>query len=214
MTCRHAQEEIAVALLERRAPDDDVATHVDTCPACAAERAGLRQVAALLPAVTLADVTAGRDTMTSDPHLQRILRAATGERTQAARRRRTVRIVSAAAALIVVIGGVAAGAAIWSRDRVITASASQGEVAATADIARTDDGSELQVVITGVPRGTDCVLTVHAADGRQEPVLEWVAKYDDVAHVVAQTSLPPDAIASVTLTRGDGELLLAIPVNA
>lgn len=212
MSCREVQEEVAVALLTGTALDDATAAHVATCPDCAAEQASLRQVVGIMSAASPADVAA-MDTAVpaSDVHLQRILRAAAAERTRS-RRRWIVRGVAAAAALVMAVVGVGAVVAWLNRDQVITASASQGQFSATADISATDEGSELRVSISGVPRGTECIMTVSTADGETEPVLEWVAKYDGVAHVVTESTIAPEDISHLTLTDGDGQVMLEIPV--
>lgn len=212
MNCREVQEEVAVALLTGGRLDDATAAHVATCPDCAAEQASLRQVVEFMSAATLADIT-GADTAapTSDVHLQRIVRAAAAER-ERGRRRWVVRALVAAAVAVVAVVGIGAVVTWMNRDDTITASAAQGQFAATADISSTDSGSELRVSITGVPRGTDCIMTVTTTDGQTEPVFEWVAEYDGIAHVVTESTVAPDDISHLTLTNGDGQVMLEIPV--
>ena len=135
---------------------------------------------------------------------------------RARRRRRTLTtILSAAAAVVLIAVGIGAGVVLLTPDdRVITASSSASGLSASADIVADGDGSQLTVSITGVPKGTDCVLTVHTVDGGSEKVVEWVAKYDGHAKVVGTSHAAPGTITRVTLERAGGVTLHEIPVQA
>lgn len=214
MNCRHAQEEIAVALLGHGSLGEDAMAHLQTCPDCAAEQASLRQVSSLMAQVPASAAGATDLPLANDQHLQRILAAVSAQRGQ--RRRRTiVRGLVAAAVLFVVAIGIGVGAvALAPHGHEITASASAAGLWALADIEPAGDGSQLTISAKGLPEDTECVLSVHTRDGRTEPVLTWWAEYDDTAHVVTTSKAEPDAISAVTLSTSDGVTLLEIPVRS
>jgi hypothetical protein len=214
VNCREVQEDIAVALLTRATLGAEASVHVSTCPDCAAEQASLRSVSSIMAGIGRGDIATAEVPLPNDEHLERVLRAVAVERAQ--RRRRTLaRSLALAAAVIVVAAGIGVGVSIVAPDdRVITATASAAGLSASADIVSEGDGSQLTISITGVPKGTDCVLTVHTVDGGTEQVLAWTAKYEGKAHVVATSVAAPDTITHVTLTEGTGSTLLDIPVTA
>jgi hypothetical protein len=145
--------------------------------------------------------------------LQRILAAAAGERAAHDRRSRIGRLLAAVAAVVVLVAGIAVGTSLLAPDHTITASASTTGLSATADIARTDAGSELRIAVTGVPADTDCIVIVRTADGRSVPIVTWRAEYSGTAHVVGQADVAPESITHISITEASGNVLLDIPVT-
>jgi len=213
MTCREVQQEIATALLLGTALDDDLAAHVELCPACAAEQASLRQVVGVMAGADSEDVRRPAAPPAGDLLLQRILAAAADESAAHARRARLMRLVLAAAAVVVLVVGMGIGISLFSPDHTITASASAAGLSATADIQALHSGSELRLAVRGVPADTDCIVVVTTADGRSLPVAAWRAEYAGTAHVVGQADVAPESITHIAITEPGGNVLLDIPVT-
>jgi hypothetical protein len=213
MTCGEAQQAVATALLTRSAVRPGVADHVETCPACAAEQATLRPLAALLSTVRAEDVD--REPVHPDELLiERAVRAAQHE---TVRRRRRARILSiagvAAAVLVAAMSVVAITGRVAPQVQAVRASAAASGIQATADISPSAAGSTLTLSIKGVAPDTHCLLLVRTADGAAEVIADWTAEYDAVATVSATSQAEPGAITAVQVVRADGPVLLEIPVT-
>lgn len=213
MNCRVVQEDIATALLTGSEVDRPTQEHIDTCPACAAEQASLRQVLGVMALASTADVQSPPAVPANDLLLARTLAAAAQERADW-RRRARMGWVLAAAALVILIAATAVGLLIFRPEPVISASASSASLSATVDIAKADAGSELRMSVTGIPDDTDCVISVTTADGRVIPVVSWRAEYEGTAHVSGMAPAAPASITRVTLAEPNGKVLLDIPISA
>lgn len=214
MTCEAAQVEVAAALLTGRDLDPAVSEHVLLCPTCSAEQASLRRVEAVMATVSADEMQVPRESSPDDLLRARILHAVAQQKTSDVTGRRVrAAIIAAAAVVFLVTAGVAVGRAIFTPPSMINASASTGDLSATASMAADGNYTALDVSVTGLPYDTDCVIVVHTAAGQAIPIAAWRAEYVGTAHVNGVADARPDAITHVTLTEPDGTVLLDIPVE-
>ena len=214
MNCQQVREDVAVALLTGGELDADTARHVSVCPGCAAEQASLTHVTSLMATVPSSDVEPVTPLPADELLLRRILDAVDAERVRDRRRTGAFRVLlSVAAVLLLVIGVTVVVGAFTPSTAIIRASAAAPGIRATAEIVPHDEGSNLDVAVTGVPADTQCVLWVRTTDGTVQSVAQWRAEYDGTAHVSGSVAAAPGSIASVSIAEVNGPVLLEIPVS-
>lgn len=210
MNCQTAREEVAVALMTRAPVDGDVLDHLSRCDDCAAEAGQMQEVVDLLADLELSDAQpAGAD----DLFLERLLREA-GRRRSAWRHRAGLLLAGVAGAALVALGTAVAITQPFGGAGGTTASVTQGAVTASVVVEEEAGASDLVVSVTGVERGTHCVLRVSTADGQDEVVADWVALYEGTSHVEAAADAPPEALTSVELVDAtDDRVLVTVPLT-
>jgi hypothetical protein len=219
--CRAARETVAVALLQRQEVPDEVRRHVETCPGCAAEAAGLRPVVDLL--ATASAPLVDDSVVGSERSLDRLLATAADERHHRRRRRWATTLAAAAVAALVLVG-IGVGIDVWRAGDSAPATVAAGLHASARDpvsgvavdvvVAPTDWGSSVATTVTGVAPRTQCTLVVHTADGRRLTAATWYANYDGSATV--NGSVASD-VASVTqldvVDAKTHEVLVSVPLG-
>lgn len=205
---------LAVGALE---PDEErrVLEHLDRCPDCAREMAALRETAAALNLVDVAEITSPVEP--SPDLLPRLL-----ARVTAARRRRRLTAVAGAAAAAVIAGavGLAIGAQqedppVATDDPAVSVAGSERGMVLEVDAWDKGWGTAVQAHVSGVPGGYRCSLVAVGTDGTREVAATWVVPdggYGDgdgdvlsVDGAVALRSWDVDRYEVVTV---DGDILV------
>lgn len=211
-----------------------VEAHLEGCPACRDELAGMAGLPALLGRVDEAQL---EQIAGPPPELLEGLLA------RAAERRRGWlgplgrpagagwAPLAAAACLLLVIGALFGGLLFPSRgggnvaeppSPTPTASAAKGERITAADpktdikgyvlLHRKAWGTEVELHLAGVPKGSHCRLLVIARDGRRDALGSWYVPYDEgYGEYRGSTMFPRGQLFSFEVVGLDGEPLLTIP---
>jgi hypothetical protein len=222
MDCQEARLSLGVLVLGVIDPDERqaVEAHLAGCGRCAAEMAELAVLPGLLHRVS-PDVAASGLPPVPPSFQDRVLAAARVAR--ARRHRRLLGAAAAAAAVAAVLAAVLLLPGLLGSDNGSTPSAGrpivvestdpQTDVHARVDLAAEDSGTELTLVLGGVSPGERCRLVAHNADGGSETAATWVATYTGSASVTGTTSFTRDSITSLQIIRGDGKVLVSLPVT-
>jgi hypothetical protein len=203
VTCPQAPE-LGAYVLDALPPDERrrVAEHVERCPECAAELAGLAGLPALLAHVRPEDLLSGH--VAPSPGLfDRIAEAA---RVRPVRRRRRL-LVAAAAAALVVIGAVTVRA-LDDDPRTWTATSGQVQLSVTAEEARS--GSALDVMVGGLSYGQQCELVVVDREGDHHSAGTWTASYSGDVSWEGWSAVAPSSLAEILLLDEDGRELARV----
>jgi anti-sigma factor RsiW len=165
-----------------------VRTHLATCATCRDSLRELEWLPARLGAVPAQDVEAlaVEALAVEPPLLDRVLAASRRERR--VRRRR----------LVLAAAGVAAAAVTG--------------VTARVGLTPADEGTRLNLQLSGVRPGERCALVARARDGRIETAATWVATYTGTADVPGTTAIPADQLESLDVVTDDGRLLARLTV--
>jgi hypothetical protein len=147
---------------------------------------------------------------------------AAGRVTRARHRRRLVVALGTAAAVIAAAllvpallgGGEPTPHPAASRSIVVDRTDPRTSVYANVTLDREDSGTQLTLVLGGVRPGEHCRLVARNAAGREETAASWVATYTGTASVTGTTSFPRKSITSLQVVRGDGVVLVSLPVPA
>ncbi|WP_030173502.1 anti-sigma factor family protein [Spirillospora albida] len=221
----------------------DVDAHLETCPACRDELAGLAGLPALLGRVDEAqlDLAAGPGPEMLDALLSR----AAAERRRGPLRRLARRPggwapLAAAACALLVAGVLLGGLFRPSGDRdgatprpsptassrppgaspppatppveQITAEDPQTNIKAIVNLRRKAWGTEVELYLRGVPKGSSCRLMVIARDGRRDALGSWYVPYGDgYGEYRGSTMFPRGQLYSFEIVGLDGRPLLTIP---
>lgn len=206
-----------------------VEAHVADCPACRDELAGLAGLPAMLGRVDEAQLA---ELAGPPPELLDGLLARAAER----RRGRLGRWpgarwtpLAAAACLLLVIGALFGGFVFPSgSDRNTAApptrppSAGTGERITAANpksnvkgyvlLKKKQWGTEVELHLAGVPKGSHCKLLVIARDGRRDALGSWYVPYDEgYGEYRGSTMFPRGQLYSFEIVGLDGQPLLTIP---
>ncbi|MCQ0008403.1 zf-HC2 domain-containing protein [Actinomadura madurae] len=236
--CADVRTALGVYMLGALDPGErsQVEAHLEGCPACRDELAGMAGLPALLGRVDEAQL---EQIAGPPPELLDGLLARAAERRRgwlgplgrmAGGRARWVPL--AAAACLVLVVGVLAGALLFpSRDggtvaappsATPTGSAVQGERINAADpktnikgyvlLHRKAWGTEVELHLAGVPKGSHCRLLVIARDGRRDALGSWYVPYDEgYGEYRGSTMFPRGQLFSFEVVGLDGQPLLTIP---
>jgi hypothetical protein len=222
MDCHQARLSLGVLVLGVIDPDERqaVEAHLAGCGRCAAEMAELAVLPGLLHRVG-SDVAASGLPPVPPSFQDRVLTAARVAR--ARRRRRMVLGATAGAAVAAVLAAVLLLPGLGGNDDgsspsagrpvVVESTDPQTDVHARVDLAAEDSGTELTLVLSGVAPGERCRLVAHNTDGSSETAASWVATYTGSASVTGTTSFPRETITSLQIIRGDGKVLVSMPVD-
>jgi Putative zinc-finger len=239
--CTEARLSLGVYVLGAIDPAERslVDAHLQTCPECRDELAGLAGLPALLARVNPDEISricpddtvlssAGRASVpvpADEPPPGELI--GTVLDLAAARRRRTRwRFAAAAAAVVAVAGGLFGGLSSMASTRTIpvpltsgpspwdTVQATNNTTGATASVAYAHEqwGDAFEVLVDHIPVGTTCQLWVVHPDGTRTQVSGWTVDGDE-GKVWYGGSLPSTAkaIAKFEITAGKRVLLTATP---
>lgn len=221
-----------------------VDAHLETCPACRDELAGLAGLPALLGRVDEAQL--GLVTGPEPELLDALLARAAAERRRGPLRR-LGRLPGgwagplAAAACVLLIAGVLLGGFLYpsgGRDGAaprpsatvasrppgaspppptppveqITAEDPQTNIKAIVNLRRKAWGTEVELYLRGVPKGSSCRLMVIARDGRRDALGSWYVPYGEgYGEYRGSTMFPRGQLYSFEIVGLDGRPLLTIP---
>ena len=208
MRCPEASTGLGAYVLGALEPDErrEVEAHLRGCPTCSAELAGLQGLPALLARVRPEDLEPV--TVTPSPDLFARMASVAGTR----RRRRSRTWALVAAALLLVLG-VGIGVAVWpsgSGERTVTATAGPVEVTVTATPA--NDGSALDVAVSGLGPGENCTLVAVDADGRSHPAGDWPVSDAGDGRWRGWADVAPADLTEVVVLGDGGRELVRVPL--
>ncbi|MEV4002057.1 zf-HC2 domain-containing protein [Actinomadura sp. NPDC049753] len=219
----------------------ELEAHLRDCPACRDELAGMAGLPALLGRVDEAQLEeiAGPPPELLDGLLARAAERRRGrlgplERLAAGRAAGWAPL-AAAACLLLVVGGLFGGLLFPSRSggtdgagaKPPTSTASPAPGAAGERITAEDPrtavkgyvvlhrkpwGTEVELHLAGVPKGSHCRLQVIARDGRRDALGSWYVPYDEgYGEYRGSTMFPRGQLFSFEIVGLDGRPLLTIP---
>ncbi len=219
MDCQQARLSLGVLVLGVIDPEERPAleAHLTVCERCSAELAELAVLPGLLHRLDPVAAAAG---LPSPPASFQERVVAAGRVARARHRRRLVAALGTAAAVIAaallvpaLLGGSdPAPHPAASRSIVVDRTDPQTSVSANVTLDREDSGTQLTLVLGGVRPGEHCRLVARNAAGREETAASWVATYSGTASVTGTTSFPRRSITSLQVVRGDGVVLVSLPV--
>jgi hypothetical protein len=201
VTCEQAPSFLGAYVLgaldptERRAAEQ----HLGGCADCRAELAEFSGLTAQLDRIGPEDTRL--EPVAPSPDLYD--RVAAAARPQ---RRRPMLLAAAAAAVLLVAGG-ATWAAVRDTQEVRTASAGAVSMSVAAD--ERNDGTALDVTVTGLPAGENCRLVVVDEQGERHAAGEWTT-YGGEATYGMWTDVDPGAVADVVLLGTSGDELVRV----
>lgn len=132
------------------------------------------------------------------------------------RRRRLLLLAAAAVAVLALV----LGGAWWSSSHRAPATVTaMGSSVATGVEARivmtpTDEGTTLDLTLSGVTPGEHCSLVAVGPDGKREVTSTWIANYEGEATITASTWFSVADLERFDITTPDGTTLLQVPVPA
>lgn len=132
------------------------------------------------------------------------------------RRRRLPLLAAAAVAVLALVLG---GAWWGSSHRTPATVTAMGSSVATGVEARivmtpTDEGTTLDLTLSGVTPGEHCSLVAVGPDGKREVTSTWIANYEGEATITASTWFSVADLERFDITTPDGTTLLQVPVPA
>ncbi|RKS71102.1 putative zinc finger protein [Actinomadura pelletieri DSM 43383] len=206
-----------------------VESHLPGCPACRDELAGLAGLPAMLGRVDEAQLAqmAGPPPELLDGLLTRAAGRRTGRLTSL-RRRTGWAPLAAAACLLLIIGALFGGLVFPSGTEETAAPPPPSTSVPGAErIAATNPetkikgyvllkqkkwGTEVELHLAGVPKGSHCRLLVVARDGRRDALGSWYVPYDKgYGAYTGSTMFPRGQLFSLEIVGLDGTPLLTIP---
>jgi hypothetical protein len=102
---------------------------------------------------------------------------------------------------------------VAGRPIVVDGTDPQTAVSARVTLARAASGTQLTLVLGGVGPGEWCELVARDDTGKHEVAASWVATYKGQASVTGTTSFPLRSITLLEIVRGDGVVLVTLPVT-
>ncbi|MGH3463066.1 MAG: anti-sigma factor family protein [Kribbellaceae bacterium] len=183
-----------------------VRTHLATCATCRDSLRELEWLPARLGAVPAQDVEA---LAVEPPLLDRVLAASRRERR--VRRRRLV-LAAAGVAAAAVTGITVVTVDDPAPAPVLQVADARTGVTAQVGLTPADEGTRLNLQLSGVRPGERCALVARARDGRTETAATWVATYTGTADVPGTTAIPADQLESLDVVTDDGRLLARLTV--
>jgi hypothetical protein len=225
--CRQIRQLLGVYVVGAIDPAERVIvdSHLETCPACQAELAGLAGLPALLGRVPLADAERitdaermGDDGYWAPTMVEPSPELLSGLLGRVAARRRSRRwraVLTLAAAVAIAAGGTAAAVNALqpgSGPEVVQAS-NAGLTAKVSYSATPWHGTAYQVAVLGIPPGTKCQFWVVDAAGHRSEAASWKVgpgygeKWYSVSSPIAASSVRDFEITSA------GKTLISIPAS-
>jgi predicted anti-sigma-YlaC factor YlaD len=193
---------------------EEVRAHLDGCPACREELAGLATTA-----TALQHLAAGDTLVAAEEHGERGLLGRTLAELRRRRRRLRLRLAAVGVAMVVAAAGAAAGVTLLSRPGPPAAIPAAAHLAganpfsgvvASADVYAESWGSSIHVTISGVSVGERCQLVAVSRDGSEEVAGSWHVGYGGKAQVDGATGMAPGQLASLRVITTRGAMLIAL----
>ncbi|WP_433476603.1 anti-sigma factor family protein [Spirillospora sp. CA-142024] len=240
--CTDVRTALGVYVLGALDPGErsQVEAHLERCPACRDELAGLAGLPALLGRV---DEEQLEKIAGPPPELLDGLLVKAAERRRgwlgplgrpAGGRGRGWAPLAAAACLLLVVGGLFGGLLFPSRTgdgtaakpppsatstpapttagERITAENSKSNIKGYVVLHRKQWGTEVELHLAGVRKGSHCKLLVIARDGRRDALGSWYVPYDEgYGEYRGSTMFPRGQLFSFEIVSEDGRPLLTIP---
>jgi anti-sigma factor RsiW len=208
MTCPEAGAALGAYVLGALEPDEraEFGAHLRGCATCTGELAEFQGLPALLDRVRPEDLAPV--SVTPSPELFARVSAVAAPRRP--RRGRTWELV--AAALIVVVG-LGVGITLWasgSAGRTVTATAGPVEVTLTASQA--EEGSALDVAVSGMRPGETCTLVAVDSDGRSHPAGNWPTSNAGGGRWQGWADVDPGDLTEVVVLGEGGRELVHVPL--
>jgi hypothetical protein len=188
----------------------DVEAHLASCRQCRDELADLAPLPGLMSRITVDEAVSGPPPV-DDAMLDRLLRAASAERSVASHRRWLV----AAAAAVVLVGAPLGGLGIY---RQLTAShwhtvdAASGQVHMRVQMVSASNGTGMTLTLSGVRPDEHCELVAVSDTGAREVAGSWVATYGGTAVIRGTTAIPYSHLRSLVIQTYDGKALVTAAV--
>jgi hypothetical protein len=188
----------------------EVELHLTGCQRCRDEVAHLAPLPGLMSRITLDEALSGPPPV-DDAMLERLLTAATRERSRARMRRGLVAVAAAAA----LVGGSVGGVAVY---RTVTATsthavdAASGRVHAHVEMSAASNGTALTLSLWGVRAEEHCELVAVSDTGQREVASSWVASYAGRAVIRGTTAIPYGHLRQLVIQTYDGKTLLTTDV--
>jgi len=228
--CRDIRQALGIYVVGAIDPAERavVDIHLGTCPDCREELAGLAGLPALLGRVPASEAERLilHSTDLTDPQpppelLSSLLRRVAERRTS----RRWSGILAAAAAIVIAVAGGAVGARLIAPGGQAHATAAtpvtetvthanlRTGVSAIVRYSSRSWGTQMDVLVAGVPGGTACQLVVVDASGRKSQAGGWTVPggHQD-SDYPASTSLPASQVRSFEVISG-GHVLVTVPAS-
>ncbi|MDS1271343.1 zf-HC2 domain-containing protein [Lipingzhangella sp. LS1_29] len=203
-----------------------VEAHLEECARCRDEVSELRQVREALGELPPEALLDGPPE--NDLPLQRTVRQVRSQRLHQSRRQWFVLTAVAVLAGVVLIGGsLAVGAALGagSGEEPAVPELDAGTVvaaqenpdtgaAATVALAPSEDGTQVDSLITGLPAGEDCEIVVLAEDGTSTVAAEWTVTpeaAEEGSEPGGLVDVRPEEVASVVVRNVEHTEFLTVP---
>lgn len=202
MTTCHMSTELGAYVLQALEGDeaDLVRRHLDECDACRDEEGELSFTASLLALLQPGDLE--RLDVPEEP---------------VARPRRPTRltVLMVAAALLAAVSVPVARALDnpATPSSVVSATDPATHVRAAVTLASQDDGTRLQLSLSGVYPGGWCSLVARSSDGRTDTAATWRADASGTADVAGTTAIPTNRLSELDVVTDAGRVLVRIPVR-
>ncbi len=207
MTCSDARTALGAYALgaldpaERRQVDE----HLHGCPACAAELAEFRDLAALLDRVDPEDLQAAPVAPSPDLFARTSAAAVAAGHPRRTRLRARSRTWALAAAVVLAVLGAGAGITVWATGSdEQSASATAGPVQVTVTASPADAGSALEVTVAGMRPGETCRLVAVDRDGNRYEAGDWPVSADGDGTWVGWTDVDPATLAGAVVLGDSG----------
>lgn len=213
-SCREWRPLLGAYALGDLAPEEraGLEAHLDGCPGCRAEAAGLGDVARLLP---LADPERfGRPAPQPSPELGRRVAATIDEERRASRRRQRRRFAlavsgAAAAAAVLVLLVLPGGGDGGPEQHVKFASLPAG-VKIYATLEPHAYGTEIRMYVKGVRSGTLCRVYLQGPDGMKVPAGTFRYRWGDDSTAVLSSALDLSRTRAIVVRAGDRTFLAPV----
>ena len=228
--CRDIRQALGIYIVGAIDPAERavVDIHLGTCPDCREELAGLAGLPALLGRVPASEaerlILHSDDLQDPQPPpelLNSLLRRVAERRTS----RRWSGILAAAAAIVIAVAGGAVGARLIAPGgqaratvatpvtETVTHANLRTGVSAIVRYSSRSWGTQMDVLVAGVPGGTACQLVVVDASGRKSQAGGWTVPggHQD-SDYPASTFLPASQVRSFEIISG-GKVLVTVPAS-
>ena len=236
LSCPDAEIALGALVLGALDPSEreQVEAHVRSCPRCAE---ALAEIAPLPGLLHRAGPTSSELEPAPDAILERALAQVRAEQAQGSasipepaadpgggpvaavvplHRRRLPLLAAAAVAVLALVLGGTWWSATHRTPSTITAAASSAASGVKAKVVMTptDEGTTLDLTLSGVTPGEQCSLVVVGSDGSTEVASSWIANYEGEATITGATWLTAADIERFDIATPDGRTLLVVDVPA
>jgi predicted anti-sigma-YlaC factor YlaD len=188
----------------------EVEAHLGTCQQCRDELGKLAPLPGLMSRISLDEAVSGPPPV-DDAMLERLLVAASTERSVARHRR----WLAGAAAAVVLVGTPLAGVAVYHSATAThwhTAVASAGRLHMRVAMAPASNGTALTLSLSGVNPEEHCELVAVSDSGATEVAGSWVATYSGTAVIRGTTAIRYKHLKTLLIRTYAGKTLVSVGV--